>query len=478
MGRYKRLLSNTAILGAGTFASKLLVFLLMPLYTSILSAAEFGEADIISQTANLLIPLAALGICDGIFRFALESAEDEKGKDSVFSTGITVLSFGSVCILLLVQLLRLISFFDGYVMLVAAYVICANFHSAAANYLRAKGKNKLFAVQGILNTSLTIVYNVIFLVVFHMGVLGYVLSVVLADLTVTLFLILYARLWRSFSIKAFDKQKAAEMLRFSIPYIPTTMMWLITSASDRYIVSAYCGTAENGLYAAAYKIPTIITLVCTVFIEAWQFSTVRDSNAEERSEFFGKVYKYFVGIIFMGASLLMATSKIFTRLLLDDSYYSSWQYIPPLTVALVFSSLVAFLGSVYFVEKKSVMSMLTAMAGALVNVALNFVLIPDHGAMGAAVATVISYMSVYAIRAYDTRSYLKFNMNSLKVIINTVLLSAQALLMIRSPNRWYLYQAAFLILMLIINGRDIVLSLTSVIKNFKKRKKFKKTIAK
>ena len=62
MGKYKRLLSNTAILGAGTFASKVLVLLLMPFYTSILSTAEFGTADLISQTANLLIPLAAVGI--------------------------------------------------------------------------------------------------------------------------------------------------------------------------------------------------------------------------------------------------------------------------------------------------------------------------------------------------------------------------------------------------------------------------------
>ena len=471
MGRYKRLLSNTAILGAGTFASKLLVFLLMPLYTSILSTAEFGEADIISQTANLLIPLAAVGICDGIFRFALESVEDEKGKDAVFSTGITVLVIGSVCCTALVQFLRFIRFFDGYVMLLAAYVICANLHLAAANYLRAKGKNKLFAIQGIMNTALTIVYNVTFLVLFDMGVFGYVLSVVLADLTVTLFLLFYETLWRVFSLKAFDRKKAAEMLKFSIPYIPTTIMWLITSASDRYIVSAYCGTAENGLYAAAYKSPTIITLVCTVFIEAWQFSTVKDSTDGERSEFFGKVYKYFVGLIFMGASFLIATSKIFTRLLLSDSYYSSWQYIPPLTVALVFSSLVAFLGSVYFVEKKSLMSMLTAMSGAMVNVALNFVLIPDHGAMGAAVATVISYMAVYVIRAYDTRAYLKFDMNTAKVIINTAVLSAQSLLMIRSPNRWYLYQAVFLVIMFAVNGKDIVLSLVSILKKFKKSKK-------
>ena len=65
MGRYKRLLSNTAILGVGTFASKLLVFMLMPLYTAVLSTSEFGVADLISQTANLINPLASVGICDG-----------------------------------------------------------------------------------------------------------------------------------------------------------------------------------------------------------------------------------------------------------------------------------------------------------------------------------------------------------------------------------------------------------------------------
>ena len=103
MGKYKRLLSNTAILGAGTFASKVLVLLLMPLYTAILSASEFGTADLVAQTANLLIPLASVGICDGIFRFALEESADRK---QVLSTGTAILLIGSVAVLGLVQILR------------------------------------------------------------------------------------------------------------------------------------------------------------------------------------------------------------------------------------------------------------------------------------------------------------------------------------------------------------------------------------
>ena len=79
MGRLKKLVSNTAIMGAGTFISKVLVFLLMPFYTACLSSAEFGVADILTQTANLIIPIAVLGISDGLFRFTID-ANPEKGR--------------------------------------------------------------------------------------------------------------------------------------------------------------------------------------------------------------------------------------------------------------------------------------------------------------------------------------------------------------------------------------------------------------
>ncbi len=466
MGRYKRLLSNTVILGAGTFASKALVFLLMPLYTSALSASEFGVADILAQTANLLIPLASVGICDGMFRFALDTGESGDGEDRrrIFTSGMIVVVLGGAVTCAVVQLLRLISVFDGYVWLVAAYVICANLHSAEANFIRAEGKTAVFAAQGLINTVLTVALNVLFLIVFDMGAMGYVLSVVISDLAVSVGLFFFQRLYSHISVSSLNREAFWGMLRFSIPYIPTTMMWLVTSASDRYIVTAFCGSSENGLYAAAYKIPTLLTLVCGVFIEAWQFSVVKDADDKEREGFFSSVYKNYMGIIFMGASVIIAGSKIFTRLLLADGYFSSWRYIPLLVIATAFSALVSFLGSVYFLEKKSVMSMATSMAGALINVILNFMLIPERGAMGAAVATLISYGAVYAIRAFDTRFYVKFDLHTPRLIISTVLLAAQAFIMISELRYWKYAQLACLALMLVINGKDIFLSVKPMAK--------------
>ena len=473
MGKYKRLLSNTVILGIGTFASKVLVFLLMPLYTSILSTSEFGIADILTQTANLLIPLAAVGICDGMFRFALDTADadDEQSAKRIFTVGMIVVAAGGAVSLGVVQLLRAFSVFDGYVFLVAAYIICANLHSAVANFIRARGKTTMFAAQGIANTALTIGLNLLFLVVFRMGAYGYVLSVVVSDLIITVGVFFAARLYRYFSPRSVDKATFGAMLRFSVPYIPTTMMWLITSASDRYIVTAFCGSAENGLYAAAYKLPTLLSLVCGVFIEAWQFSVVKDADESEREGFFSSVFKNYMGIIFMGASVIIAASKIFTELLLADSYYDSWQYVPVLVIATAFSALVSFLGSVYFLEKKSVLSMVTSMAGAVINVILNFLLIPERGAMGAAVATLISYGAVYAIRAYDTKYYVRFRLHTGKVLVNAAVLLGQAFIMIGEFRYWKYAQIAILLFMLVFNGKDMIMAVKPIARKILKKSK-------
>ena len=472
MSRGRRLISNTVILGAGTFASKVLVFLLMPLYTSILSTEEFGVADILTQTANLLIPLAAVGICDGLFRFVLDT-DEENGKErrSIFTSAtLTVLAGGAVT-LALIQALRAFDVFDGYIFLVAAYVLCANLHSIAANFLRAIGKTGLFALQGMINTALTVGFNILFLVVFDMGTTGYILSVVLSDLCVTAGLFVAAGLYRYFSLRSFNKDTLRVMLKYSIPYIPTTIMWLITAASDRYIVTAYSGVAENGLYAAAYKLPTLLILVCGVFIEAWQFSVVKDADDQTRSDFFSSVWRNYMGIIFMGASVIIAGSRILTGILLADSYFASWKYVPVLCMAMVFSTFVSFMGSVYFLEKKSVMSMVTSLAGAAVNVVLNFMLIPERGAMGAAVATLISYLAVFIIRAYDTRFYVRFDMKPIRLILNTVLILAQTVVMVMSIPYWRYMQIGFVLVILVLNGREIVMTVAELGKKMLKKSK-------
>ena len=485
-GKYKKLLSNTAIYGLGTFASKILVFLLTRLYTECLTPGEYGTADLITNAANLLIPLAAAGVCDGIFRFALDSNENKK---SVFSTGCFLIALSSLVFLAISAILGGLGIFADYLWLVVLYVIMSNFHSACALYIRALDKTKLYAVQGILNTVLTILFNVFFLVVlpennFFNGVNGYVLSVVIADFLMGVFLMLSARLYRDISIKSFERPLAAEMLKYSLPLVPTTIFWWITNVSDRFMVTYFSGEAANGIYTAAYKIPTLLILITGVFSEAWQFSAVKENDEKERSEFYSTVFGYFKSLIFVIGAFVIAFSQIIAMILYAEEYYVAWNHIPVLVGASIFSSFVTFFSSVYVVKKKSIKSFLTAMVGAIVNIVLNFLLIPDSisifgrdltlaglGAQGAAIATMVSYLSVFAIRAIDSRKLLKFKLGVPNTVLNILILCAQAVIMLFVKNTLFLTlgQVVCVVSIIAVNANPLVSAIKTVLSSFKNR---------
>lgn len=440
--KYKRLLSNTAVLGIGVFASKFLVFLMMPFYTRVLSPGEYGSADLISQTANLLIPLACVGITDGIFRFAMDKDGD---KRQVLSSGLFVLLLSSILFCLLSPLIGLADYFRSYVLLIVAYVLSANLHSVCAQYMRACGRTKLFAFQGILNTALVIGLNIFFLVALRMGIVGYVLSVVVSDFVISLLLIFSFGLYKQIGARFVDKELIKKLLKYSIPMIPATVFWWITSVSDRYMVTYFCGDAVNGLYTAAYKIPTLLTLLSTVFMEAWQYSAVtEDDGAEEgtvRVNFFSKVFNSYQALVFTACSAIVALSQVFITVLCAESYFEAWRFIPVLTLSAVFSGLTSFLGSVYLLKKKSILTLLTSMAGAATNLVLNLFLIPSMGAQGAGVATLASYFIVFVIRAVNTKKYLSFSTHTPRIIINVILISAQTVLLLLLPEYIILTQA-------------------------------------
>ena len=464
MDKYKKLLSNTLILTIGTFASKLLVYFLMPLYTAILSKEQYGTADLITNAANLLIPFCCIGITHGVFRFAAD--EDENNK-VVFSSGVSVLLLSSTAFLLVSPFISFVPYFEGYAWLIVFYVISSNFHTVAKEYIRAKGMMKLYAVQSILGTALVIAFNLLFLIPMKLGVVGYVLSVAVADAVGTLFLIIYAKLYRDFSFKFVSKIKIKEMLKYSIPMMPTTVIWWITNVSDRFIVTAICGSGENGLYSAAYKIPTIIALVAGVFNEAWQVSAISESkDREEVSNFFSAVFERYQAILFLGCSVLIPFTPLATKILLNESYFSAWTFMPILLVTTVFSSLVTFIGTIYTVKKRTTMSLITAAFGAGLNIVLNLLMIPSMGAQGAGIATAISYFAVFVFRALHSKKFMPFNLKAYKLALNTVVVIVQIIFMICGLPFNILVQIFGVAFIFAINGKSLISAFMKIIKKF------------
>ncbi len=427
MNRYQKLFSNTAILAVGTFASKILVFVLMPLYTTWLTTSDYGAAELITGLSNFLIPVACVGLSSGIFRFA---AEREADREAVFSSSVALLGISLVVFALLSPLLFLFPYFTPYVWLIVLYVVFADLQAVAAQYLRAIDRTTLFALQGIINTGLTVACNVLFLCVFEMGAEGYVLSVIVGNAITLLFLIIVAKLWHVFQPKKIEKRMMLDLLKFSIPMIPTTLCWLITDLSDRAMVTGFCGESANGIYSAAYKIPTVVTLVASIFLQAWQFSAVAESaDDDERKRFYSGVFGGFLSVVMIGASGLILLSRGLSWLLLADSYFEAWRYMPTLLCAAAFEGVVSFLATVYLVKKKSTHSLWTSAIAAGINLFLNALLIPVIGPLGAAIATLASYLIVMIIRLIDAHRMIPFKLYLPRLILSGLLLLAQSAVM-------------------------------------------------
>lgn len=458
--RYQKLFSDTGILAIGTFASKLLVFLLMPVYTALLAPEAFSTAELITGTSNLLIPVVCLGITNGIFRFA---AEKESDREAVFSSSLVLLFCGLLGFLALSPLLELVVYLNSYVWLIVAYVFFANLQSVMAQYVRALDRTKLFALQGIINTALTIAFNLLFLIGFKMGVIGYVLSVVAGNFVTTVFLIFAAKLYKVFSFKKVKKELLGELVRFSLPLVPTTVCWMITNLSDRYMVTYFCGDTANGVYSAAYKIPTIVTLLSGIFMQAWQFSAIAaEEDPAESKRFFNKIFSGFLAVAAISSGTLILLSGFLTKLLLNARYHDAWYYMPTLLCAAAFEALVSFLATAYLVKKKPSHSLVTALAGAILNVVLNFVLIPKFGPLGAAFATMLAYGFVLILRMIDAPRLMGFFASPIRLILSTLLMFGEAWFM-TSDLAWKpLWSGLFLVGLLLTNIHPII----SVVREF------------
>lgn len=460
--KYKKLFSNTIIFSIGTFSSKILVFLLVPFYVHFLSDAEYGVVDLITQTANLLIPLVSLGIASAVLRFGLDEASDKK---AVFSTGVTAILLGFAVFLLTIPILNSIRIIGEYTLLLFVYVFVGCFRLLCTNFVRSLQYVRLYSFDGLLCTILVIGFNILFLMHLGLGIEGYVLATICSDLCSVIFLTVTGRLYRYLDFSRVRAYVYKPMLRYCLPLIPANVFWWVTHVSDRYMVTYMVGESTNGLYAIAYKIPTMITIVSTIFMEAWQLSAVVEKNDPELPKFFSSVLSYYQSFVFLCGSgcILFARVLIYLLTLGEPDYYVAWRYVPSLIIATCFSCFVTFLGSVYVVEKKSMTSFLTTLLGAVVNVILNLLLIPFFGANGAAVATASAYLAVYLVRAYNTRRMIPMDFSFGKTAVNTVLLIAQSAVMLLEVPCWWLFSGAIFAAVTVINLRSLVRALLQLV---------------
>ncbi len=468
--KYKYLGTNTLIFAISSFGTKFLSFFLVPLYTNVLTTQEYGVADIISTTAMLMMYVFTLNIAEAVLRFALDKKEKQ---EDILGYGIRIILKGSLLLITVLSLVYFIGFIDWpveYYVFVFFNFLTPALYQLLTNYLRAVDKVKEVAVAGIISSVALISCNIIFLLVIKTGIYGYMISLFLGPLVAVVYCFFVIGLSPAAYVK---KQNSKEfyksMLAYSMPLIFNSLALWINAFLDKYFITALCGVDQNGVYAVAYKIPTILTTCYTVFSQAWNLSAVKEFDKDDSDGFFSSTYSVYNSLIVCVCSGLILINVPMAKVLYAKDFFEAWNYSSVLLISTMFNAMTSFLGSVFVAVKNSKIIALTTIVSALVNVVLNILLIPVMGAMGAAIATTVTYAALWLVRLIMSKKYINIRVNLLKDVLAYVLLAVQVVFE-QTEGHGYIGQLVVLAVIMFIYKNNIVKILNIVFLKIKGKK--------
>ena len=252
----------------------------------------FLEAEGIQVTDfDQIVPNPRISDCEEGARMGLEKGVN---KRQLYTNGLLSIFAGFLLLCALAPVLNFVPFVrdtvQGHWVWLLLFVLVSCLRTLNCQFVRAREMVRLYAVDGILCTLTNLLFNILFLSGFHLGATGIILAMISSDSCSAIFLFFVSRIWKYLKPPRVNFRLWKQMLTYSVPLISASMFWWVTSTSDKIFISAMIGTDANGLFAASYKLPTILTIVATLFTEAWQISAFTDGTKKGRAAFFSRVF--------------------------------------------------------------------------------------------------------------------------------------------------------------------------------------------
>lgn len=411
--KYKTLTTNMIIFSLAMFTTRIINFLLIPLYTNILSTSQFGQVEIVLNCANLLIPFLSLSINDAFLRFGLD---DKVNSKNILKTTSKLLIGSSVVTIFLSPFFYRYSSIGEFTWLFIVICISQMFNSTYSLYAKILGKNNIFAYNTIIYTLSLGLFNIIFILWLKLAVVGYLFANVATNITCILFLCVKLKIFKDLKEGKFHKDLLIEMLKYSSPMIANAVSWWILQFSDKLMLDYYLSNADVGIYSIATKMPSVLTMFVGVFSQAWLISAVTEYNKEGSSEFYSKIFSIFLFILTVSTCGLLCVIKWIMKEIIGIEFLSSIIYTPLLIEGAFFGSISLFVDPIYSAVKKNIVITTTTFIAAVCNIILNIIFIPKFHIMGAVISTLISYIIFGMIKLYNSRCYVNYFISNIKVV--------------------------------------------------------------
>lgn len=467
MGEAKRLIKNTGIIAIGGMATKIVQFLLLPLYTSVLSTSEYGTVDYLNTIALFCVPAVSLLMDEALFRFLID-CDTEKGRKQVMSTSCIVFLAGAVTMAVCAAIVWMI-FRPENLGWIIGLVLSGCVLQMMSAVLRGCGDTIEYALMNFLAGILTVVLNITFLTILNWGVTGMLASTVFGQGGVAAAFFLLKKTWHYFSLRAFDLRLAKELVFYSIPLIPNKVSWTIMNLADRLVIVNTLGTSAAGVYAIAYKIPNFMDTVNGFFYQAWRESSARALRLDEENDsFFNAVYRAYRRFAMGVVLLLTAFTPAVYGLLIESSYAEGLIYIPVLLLSMYLSNMSGFYGGIFTAHRDTSIMGTTTLVSAVVCLILCLVLIPIWGLWGATAATLVATFIVNEYRRIKVRRHVVLHEDSKEQVLTLVsvvaVFSLFYLSLFFSSLLLYIVMAILSLLYFMLMNKDVLLGAARLIK--------------
>ena len=416
MNKNNKLLKNTIIYAIGNFGTKVLNFLIVPLYTYYISTEDMGTYDLIIVIITFLLPIVMFQLSDGVYRWLFDA---DDSKIIIKSASIQILVNCILCALIGTIISYIFSIENGAIII--GVLITETIYSFLIQILRGLRHNKFYAIIGVIHTAVFLCFNVLEVVVWKNGILGLLISHIIAYTLSSLIILIKEKIiCDSLFHSTFDRNRLLDMVKYSIPLIPNVVCWSVINLSDRFIIVSFLGRSLNGIYSIAYKFPAIIQLFTHFFYLAWQESAIEEYGSKDRDKYYTNIFNLYYRFLFPAVAVLLPATYVYTNFLMNTDYKSSWIYTGFLYLGTAFSALSGFVGTGYQSSKESKGAFYTTIIGAATNVIINLMCVSVIGLQAAAFSTFIAYLVLFIVRIKGTRKYFSLNVNWGHFILLTI----------------------------------------------------------
>lgn len=393
---YKRLLKDASLYSVSSLLARGFSLITVPIYTRILSPADYGALDLLSYTAVLVVLIMGAALDQAVARFYLD-VEDDSEKKRIAST---VLIYNIFVFALLIPLAKPLAGWmahgwlgdqvdEATVVLAFIYIWVNAIYYIANNQLKYLFLSKQFALCNIGNTVLSIVLSFVFIVYFKWGIFGIFLGMTLGAGLFALLSLYYAR--ASYAL-TYHWGTLKQMLVYSLPLVPGTLAFYLMQYVDRFAINALSSLHDVGLYGIGARLASLVNLFLMGFQGAWSpivFKSFREKEAPEKFKVVFNYYLFTVLTILVGLSLF---GREILLLLTTKTFSQGFVVVPLLVLAAILASIGQYFTYGIQIAKKSHYTLFLNCVALAINVALNYFLIPWLGIIGAALATVLSFV--------------------------------------------------------------------------------------